>query len=244
MSNVPPPLPPDIAEMLALEDELDDVSPDLAKSIWAGVEDQITTVPGGGGGGDPSPAPAPAPAPSPSPSAGTGIGRVVSAALTSAVVAGVVGFAIGRASAPQTVVTNEAPRPIASAPASVIAPVASVAASTVPTASSAPPAVASAPPAVHPTAPASDFSAERSLLERARNALARSDGRAAMDAIDEHQRRFPSGSLAEEREALAVRALLATGKRADAERRAASFRQRYPKSLFAAMLEADLDAGR
>jgi hypothetical protein len=65
-----------------------------------------------------------------------------------------------------------------------------------------------------------------------------------MAAIDEHQRRFPSGSLAEEREALAVRAQLASGKRAEAERRAAAFGKRYPNSLFSKMLDADLNGGR
>jgi hypothetical protein len=65
-----------------------------------------------------------------------------------------------------------------------------------------------------------------------------------MDAIDEHQRRFASGALVEEREALAVRALLAGGRRAEAERRAAAFRARFPKSLFSATLDAELDAGR
>jgi hypothetical protein len=105
MSHPPPPLPPDIAEMLALENELDDVSPDLAKSIWGGVEDQITSIPGGGGGGGAGDGGGGAPVPT------GGVAKAVSAALASAVVAGVVGFALGRASAPETKVAVVARSP-------------------------------------------------------------------------------------------------------------------------------------
>jgi hypothetical protein len=243
MSHAPPPLPPDIAEMLALENELDDVSPDLAKSIWGGVEEQITSTPGGGGDGGGSGGHGGGGAPS-VPTGG--VAKVVSAALTSAVVAGVVGFAIGRASAPETKLATVAPQTIVASDPAAPVPAAS-APPEAPSATEPAPSVAAtttATAAARPPAAASDFSAERSLLERARSALARSDGTAAMAAIDEHQRRFPSGSLAEEREALAVRALLASGKRAEAERRAAAFGKRYPNSLFSKMLDADLNGGR
>jgi hypothetical protein len=48
--------------------------------------------------------------------------------------------------------------------------------------------------------------------------------------------------LTEEREALAVKALLLAGRDDEARQRAARFRERYPQSLFLPALEAKLRA--
>ena len=72
---------------------------------------------------------------------------------------------------------------------------------------------------------------ERLLVEQATAALGRGKGEDALAACREHAQRFPSGQLAEEREIVAIRALMLLGRRADAEVRAAEFRAKFPESL-------------
>lgn len=74
------------------------------------------------------------------------------------------------------------------------------------------------------------YAVELGLLEPARSSIARGDYAGAMTAIARHQREYPRGQLAQEREALRVRALWGLGQRASAENAAAAFRKRYPKS--------------
>jgi len=73
---------------------------------------------------------------------------------------------------------------------------------------------------------------EDALLSMARSAIAHHDSAAAFSAIRLHLARFPDGDLAEEREALAIRALTMTGHDAEARTRAQLFREAYPGSLF------------
>jgi hypothetical protein len=61
-----------------------------------------------------------------------------------------------------------------------------------------------------------------------------------MDAVDRHERQFPSGLLEEEREAMAVKALVLLGRAGDARSRAARFQARYPRSLLAPAVERAL----
>jgi hypothetical protein len=72
---------------------------------------------------------------------------------------------------------------------------------------------------------------ERALLDGARAALERGEPEAALAATARHERRFPNGILAQEREAIAVRALLALGRAGAARTRADRFRARYPNSV-------------
>jgi hypothetical protein len=76
-----------------------------------------------------------------------------------------------------------------------------------------------------------DLAAERAQLEIARTAVARNQGGRAIEALRQHAKQFPRGRLSEEREALWIQALLATGQRAEAGARAERFRKRFPKSL-------------
>ena len=76
----------------------------------------------------------------------------------------------------------------------------------------------------------SDLADERVLIDQALSALRASQAHDAMVALMSHERRFPRGSLAEERDRLSVEALVQLGRRAQAERRAALFMQRYPNS--------------
>ena len=70
------------------------------------------------------------------------------------------------------------------------------------------------------------------MLRRAQAALATQPAR-ALALTSEHQRRFRSGALAEEREALAIEALSRLGRAQEAQRRAALFQRKYPHSVHA-----------
>jgi outer membrane protein assembly factor BamD (BamD/ComL family) len=80
------------------------------------------------------------------------------------------------------------------------------------------------------------------LLDPARAALAHGDGATAMERLGLHEQRFPNGALSQEREAMAIKALVLTGDRDRARARAASFCARYPGSLLWPMIGATLDA--
>jgi hypothetical protein len=79
---------------------------------------------------------------------------------------------------------------------------------------------------------------ERALLETARAALGRGDFARALTAAQRHERRWPRGQLAEEREALTVRALAASGQVDAARARAGAFRARFPRSIFLPAVDA------
>ena len=150
--------------------------------------------------------------------------------------------------------TSAAPREPSPAPvpsAKRVAPVASapppapppLAASTV--ASSAPAApVAHATPRPSSSGPVGTqdvgLAAERVLVERARSALARGDGEQALAAADQHAEKFPRGQLAEEREALAIQALVAVGRGHEAAERAGRFRLAYPHSVLLPVVDEAL----
>jgi hypothetical protein len=85
-------------------------------------------------------------------------------------------------------------------------------------------------------------SAERALLDRARHDFGAGDYAEVERELDRHARRFPSGVLREEREALASKVLVATGRHADARRRAAQFRERFPTSLFGSAVDDALQS--
>ena len=70
---------------------------------------------------------------------------------------------------------------------------------------------------------------ELALVARAQAALARTPG-AALSIAAEHERAFPRGALTQEREVVAIDALLRLNRRAEAEARAARFHQRFPGS--------------
>jgi hypothetical protein len=73
---------------------------------------------------------------------------------------------------------------------------------------------------------------EGQLLRRAHDALA-SDPARALALTDDHTRRFPGGMLGQERELLAIEALVRMGRVGQARVRAASFLQRFPESAHA-----------
>jgi hypothetical protein len=82
--------------------------------------------------------------------------------------------------------------------------------------------------------------AERAALDVARTALARGQPSAALHSLETHAQRFPRGQLAEERESLAVQALVAQGEFGAARERAVRFGTRFPNSLFRPVIEASI----
>jgi hypothetical protein len=83
--------------------------------------------------------------------------------------------------------------------------------------------------------------AERRLLDTARSALARGDYDAALQSLAEHSKKYPAGSLAVEREAIAIRALAESSRMDQARARAARFRARWPRSLLLPAVEAAVE---
>ncbi len=79
--------------------------------------------------------------------------------------------------------------------------------------------------------------AERRLLEPARAALARGLTANALTLVATHERQFPDGALAEERDVLWVQALAQARELPEAKRRAVRFAARYPESLFLPVVE-------
>jgi hypothetical protein len=79
---------------------------------------------------------------------------------------------------------------------------------------------------------------ERTLLDRARGAIEREDGAAALAATAEHARKYPGGIFVQEREAIAVRALVLLGRTDEARASVARFRERFPDSLLLPALES------
>ncbi len=86
------------------------------------------------------------------------------------------------------------------------------------------------------------YAMELRVLQPAQQAVARKDFASALVAIAEHQRRFPSGRLAEEREALRVKALLGLGRSEDAQRAGAGFRKHFPRSALGGRMDKMLSA--
>jgi hypothetical protein len=75
------------------------------------------------------------------------------------------------------------------------------------------------------------------LLRRARAALARHDAREALAVISRHRRRWPDGDLTQEREVLAIQALILDGSAAAARAHADRFLRRYPQSTLTATVQ-------
>lgn len=90
------------------------------------------------------------------------------------------------------------------------------------------PGAAVVKPVKRPTGSLQD---ELELLRQARLALAAQPLK-ALDAVARHEADFSEGVFVEEREAIAIEALVRTQRRAQAERRARVFSQKYPGSAY------------
>jgi len=136
------------------------------------------------------------------------------------------------------------PAPIAARPIAAPAPIAG--SSTEPTA---PPAVAPTPGSgLDPASgsPSGDLGArapvlsgetEIQLLQRAQDALGGSPAR-ALDLLNQHAARFPGAGLGQEREVIAVDALVRLGRADEARARAAAFAASFPRSAHLRRIES------
>jgi TolA-binding protein len=87
------------------------------------------------------------------------------------------------------------------------------------------------------------YGAELALLRRAHSAYGSHDFSTALRLLAEHGRRFPNGRLAEEREALRVRALSGLGLNEAARLAAREFAVRFPRSVLLSRTIAAAGAG-
>jgi len=85
--------------------------------------------------------------------------------------------------------------------------------------------------------PAGEAESEAGFLRRTRAALAGDPAR-ALRMTEEHAARFPRGVLVQERDVIAIDALVRLGRRDEARAKAMSFRARYPSSAHASRIAA------
>ena len=88
-----------------------------------------------------------------------------------------------------------------------------------------------------------DLASERVLIEMARSALAHGNAAQALDAVARHAAKFPYGQLVEERENIAIHALIAAGRLDEARARSERFHKRFPKSIFLPSIDAAVGTG-
>jgi hypothetical protein len=89
-------------------------------------------------------------------------------------------------------------------------------------------------------APAAAPESELSLLKRAQEQVVTAPAE-ALAIAEVHAKRFASGALAQEREVIAIDALLRLGRRSEAARRAERFQAQYPGSAHARRLSAQFE---
>jgi hypothetical protein len=88
---------------------------------------------------------------------------------------------------------------------------------------------------------AASLAAQQELLDEARAAFGRGENDAALRAITAHERRYPDSLLSEEREALAIKVLVAGDSHAEARARGARFIERHPRSLLLPAIRDSLE---
>lgn len=108
-------------------------------------------------------------------------------------------------------------------------------------ATASPAASANVVPQAPPAQQEAPAESEISLLQAAKAAL-RDDPAAALALADRHARRFAVGALAQEREVIAIEALVALGRADDARDRGARFERDFPQSAHRLRVESLLRA--
>lgn len=221
------PLDPDIASLLGRAKGIDDLDGTHKSALFGAVEAKLALPPpggggSGGGGGGAGGAAAPL---------GAKMAAIVAATFAAGVGVGVVG---DRAFAPPNVAPAPTVTVVTVAPSVSALPAPSFEAPAIPV-SALPTVSAPARPAASPSAgdgpSAKGLAAERALLDVARSALARGEAGEALAAADRHAREYPDGVLAEEREAIAIKALVALGRRDEARARLRELERKHPNSL-------------
>jgi hypothetical protein len=98
------------------------------------------------------------------------------------------------------------------------------------------------PPPPAPLAEDPSLAAERSLIEMGRTALSRGKNQDAYRTMLEHEKQFPNGKLAEERDVVRIQELVAMGQLEAARVLAQSFYVEHPNSLLRPAVEQALKA--
>jgi hypothetical protein len=215
--------PPDLIEALrsARAQAPSDASVEsMVRGVLAGVGFPGIGSPGSPGGAPTGPPAAPGPALPGATSAGAKAALIKAGAV---VAAGALAVAAVVVSQPEP---ESAPPPLATLPVEPPS-IAPAPAPTEPTAE--PEAIASAAPPAEPIAPRPAPPSETELLDAAQRALG-GDPAMALRLCGDHARHHPGGALAQEREVIAIDALVRLGRRGEAEARAARFRQQHPGS--------------
>lgn len=163
--------------------------------------------------------------------ASSSLSQLIAASVISAVVGAGGGYALRAATAPVETVRVEVPVPV---PVAVPAPALPETPAPPSPEKARPPRAAPAPAHVTDAA----LARERSLIDTARSALLRRDAKAALAALQTHRAEFNRGGLAEEREALQIRALLLAGRAPEAHEAFRRFREKWPTSVFTQALES------
>jgi hypothetical protein len=248
MSDEPEPLDPDVLGVLRRAKAVDPINAAARARVLAGVDARIAALPSGGGGGDRGGSEDGSKFGQPNRPAGSPsnpIGKLLAARpLASIALALAVGGAAGAllrgAPEARVVYVDRAVPVVVASPASAAATAPAAPASPALDADALPSASASARATAAPLDAGAALAAESALLDVARTALARGEPDHALAAVGRHAAQFPHGVLAEEREALAVKALAQEGRGADARARADRFRARYPESLFSTAIDSSL----
>lgn len=232
----------DIASLIASARGIDELEPSHKSAVLAATLARVGALPGGGDDGA-------APGGGAGPPAGHGASAMASgvsgARLAGALLAtfalGVgAGVVVDRAThTPQVVVVAPSVTASVQSPPAPAAPEeATLSVTALPSAAE---THASPRPAAPAVASARGLAAERALLDVARSALGRGEPSEALAAVDRHTREYPDGTLVEEREALAIKALVALGRRSEAKTRAEAFEKRFPRSLLLRAVKAAVD---
>jgi hypothetical protein len=232
MSEEPNSLDPDVLAVLLRAEPLTELSNEAKTRMRATIDARVAALPVGGPAPDGNGGAAGAAS-----SSGVWIASHPWIALSTVfLVGGAVGL-FARGALPERVIyVDRVTAPTSSitkVPSSSSHEIAGVPVEALPVASAAPERTAAA-------ASGQQLAAENALLDLARTAVARGEPDRALDAIDRHAARFPRGLLSEEREALAIKALVLAGRPREARERAALFRDRYPGSLFLRSIDASL----
>lgn len=260
------PLDPELEALLDAERAAPSPAPAVKASLLSRLEATLGLPPGGtegAGGGDPGAAPgdpgvpptgpapaAPPPVPPVAAPVSAATGALTAAAGASKLTVGIASLVIGGVMGAGIHATVSAPPE--PPPAPVVAVAVEPPMPPAPPPQQEPPVVAEPVEVPTPPKPApapvrrpsrdEQLAAERALLEMARTSLTRGQPQTALEAIAQHARRHPKGQLAEERDSLWIRALVASGKGAEARARAEAFRARYPRSLLLPAVDAALNA--
>ena len=171
--------------------------------------------------------------------AGLGFAKITMLAIAAAAV--LAGAGVGAIVVSTSSSAPPAPSGVVSAPvvssSPVVAPEPSLALVPLPQVSAAP---SIAPkPIVKPSASVeeADPALEPALLRQAQDAL-RSNPSEALAKTQEHARKYPRGLLVQEREVIAIEALVKMGRKPEAEARAARFEKSFPGSTHARRIDA------